>query len=83
MPLRPGEVGAVGREGDFPSLAPRLLVEGGSGHQEFADELGLICETSSGGYISGNQRQQAAARPRVARSGSARLGSARHRSAAA
>lgn len=51
MALGPGEVGAVGREGDCPSLAPRLLVEGGRWHQEFADELGLFCETSSGGYV--------------------------------
>lgn len=42
VPPRPGEVGAVGREGDCPGLAPSLLVEGGGWHQEFADELGLI-----------------------------------------
>lgn len=58
MPLRPGEVGAVGREGDCPSLAPGLLVEGGSWHQELADELGRICETSSGGYVSRNTPEQ-------------------------
>lgn len=46
MPLGPGEVGAVGREGNCPGLAARLLVEGGGGHQEFADELGLFWETS-------------------------------------
>lgn len=46
MALRPGEVGAVGREGDCPGLAARLLVEGGRGHQELADELGLFCQTS-------------------------------------
>lgn len=44
--LGPGEVGAVGREGDCPGLAARLLVEGGGGHQELADELGLFWETS-------------------------------------
>lgn len=46
MPLGPGKVGAVGREGDCPGLAARLLVEGGGGHQEFSDELGLFWETS-------------------------------------
>lgn len=63
MALRPGEVGAVGREGDCPSLAPRLLVKGRSWHQELADELGLICGTSSGGYNSRNK--QRTVRPRV------------------
>lgn len=65
MALRPGEVGAVGREGDCPGLAPRLLVKGRSGHQELADELGLICETSSGCYLSSNKQGQVRVGPRV------------------
>lgn len=43
MPLRPSDVGTIGCEGYSPSLAPRLLVEGSDGHQEFTDELSLFC----------------------------------------
>lgn len=43
MPLRPSDVGTIGCEGDRPSLAPRLLVEGSNRHQEFTDELSLFC----------------------------------------
>lgn len=53
MPLRPRKVGAVGCKGDCPSLTSRLLVEWGSRHQEFTDELGLICERETDcGYLS-------------------------------
>lgn len=55
VPLGPGEVGAVGGEGHRPGLAARLLVERGRGHQEFADELGLICK-NRGQRLAGRGR---------------------------